>query len=1243
MSEIEKLNDYFEELRKKTLFLYEIANEARKKGYDPKEEVEIPLAKNIAERVEGLISVKVPEIVGKGIPKRIKELEKKYGQLDWRVAMTIAKEVAEGKFFRFENKIKALETGIRVGLAYITLGTVSAPIEGFIELKEKKRRDGKPYLAAYFAGPIRGAGGTAAAVSVLLADYLRFVFGYPKYDPSEEEIKRYQIEIQDYHERVTRLQYYPSPKEIEFLVKNIGIEITGIPTEKKQVSNFKDLQRVETNYIRGGMCLVLAEGLAQKAKKLWKKLGKWGESFGFIEWNWLKEFLELQAEIKAKEGSEKNKEEKNDKKIKPDFTYIKELAAGRPVFGYPLRFGGFRLRYGRCNLSGFAAQGVHPATMEISYKFLATGTQMKTERPGKGTVTMPIDSIEAPIVKLRDGTVKRIEDIKEAEILVKTMQISKILFLGDLLIAYGDFRANGHKLVPAGYNEEWWLQDVLESFDKELKEELLRYLEKKCKENKEINAWKYCRLKEVIEFLEKNHNFEFKNTINKELFNYMKKERFFDILAYYQTNLNDREKRPNRKEAFLISYFTKTPLHPYYTYFWDQIKENDIKTIEELEKDPLFMKNLEKLGSFLKKELKKEELEEFLRLIDLEIEINYSKGTKELLEKICLPHKLKGTKISLYLLEALPLFAIFKVRNKDLEKINNVIPIKIEEKSGTFIGTRMGRPEKAKMKEMKGSPDVLFVVGEEGGKMRNLIEAYKEFGYVEAEVATFLCKKCNKIQIYNRCVYCDSSTERVYFCKNCGYVKGKKEEEKIFCEKCNNELKPYSEQRILVEPYLKTAIKKMELKDYPDLLKGVRGLNSRDKIVERLEKGIACKFAGVKRNKDGTIRFDATQAPITHFRPKDLLYTTIEDLKELGYTHDIYGNPLEKEDQILELKPQDVILPACDKCHYPGADKVGVAITKYLDFLLEKLYEKEAIYNINNPKELIGQLVVGLAPHTSAGIIGRIIGFSNTQTILAHPLWHAAQRRNCDGDETCFMLALDTFLNFSRAYLPDHNGGTMDAPVVVTVKLIPSEVDDEVHEMDIVPIYPKELYLKAKEYSDLDSVKIEVIADRLGKPEEYFGMRATHYSTTLNEANNISAYKVINDMIEKVRRQMDLAEKLISVDEGDAASLIIEKHLYPDIKGNFRKFFVQDYRCVQCNEKFRRIPLIGYCPRCEGNIVFTISEGSVKKYLDVALELIKRYKVKNYVKENLLSLKKAINTVFKGKNEAALLNNWFKK
>ncbi|MEO2154954.1 MAG: LAGLIDADG family homing endonuclease, partial [Nanoarchaeota archaeon] len=1270
--------------------------------------------------------------------------------------------------------------------------------------------------------------------------------------------------------------------------------------------------------------------------------------------------------------------------------------------------------------------------------------------------------------------------------------------------------------IPAGYNEEWWLQDVLETLDNELREELINYLEKKCRENKEVNAWKYCRLKEVIEFLEKNYNFEFKGTINKELFNFLDKERFFDILAYYQINLNDREKRLNRKEALLIALFTNTPLHPYYTFFWDQINEKDLKTIknyfddnkkeDELRKE--IIKKAEELKELInKKEKNNKDFEKIKELIDYftkEIEIIYNNDLKALLEKICLIHKVKGTKIVFNLLEAVPLFFAYEIKEEDLkiaienEKsfvhlVNELLPFKIEEKSGTFIGTRMGRPEKAKMRELKGSPDVLFVVGEQGGKMRNLIEAHKKYGYVEAEVSTFKCKKCGKIQIYRRCVYCDSKTERVYFCKNCGFVKGKIENEKIFCDKCNSELKPYSLQKIPTEPYLKTAIKKINLMDYPDLLKGVRGMSSRDKIVERLEKGIACKLAGVKKNKDGTIRYDATQAPMTHFRPKDLVYTTIEDLKKLGYTHDIYGNPLERDDQILELKPQDVILPACNVCPYPGADEIGVKMTKYMNLLLENLYEIGKIYNVKEPRDLIGQAIVGLAPHTSAGIIGRIIGFSRTQPILAHPMWHAAQRRNCfykdtiiyllkekngkkeliieeigsfienllknkdykeikkekdtiliypkdnyyaisidnekkkttlrkvkyfmkrkeekwvkiklasgkefivtldhnvlvykeksftmkkaieikkndliptlanlpfeknflndkweklvkykkidvknlvnlslkeeegylvinksgkrnkikkeiklnnelmwffgiylaegyihenettyqvvlrnfdekikkkikeiiknlglninfdnegriiissrilvellkelgfgeklknkkvpewiffldneliasflagyidgdgsilvnnpkiyiysankklinqislllvklgiffrltvdkgrygkkllerykelnreskesivyrinitaidkdlflekikdylvakqekaikalqkkakkrisktdkeikiekigdyfiepvlevtitnekefsyslevdsykkiekvvtiqwnivtgqcDGDETCFMLASDAFLNFSRKYLPDHNGGTMDAPIVVTVKLIPSEVDDEVHEMDIVPIYPKQLYLNAKEYKELDSVKIETIGDRLNKPEQYFGMRATHYSTTLNEANPISAYKVINDMVEKVKLQMDLAEKLVSVDEGDAASLVIEKHLYPDIKGNFRKFFTQDYRCVQCNEKYRRIPLIGYCPKCGGNIVFTISEGSVKKYLDIALELANKYNVKDYVKENLLSLKKAIDTVFKGKSEATSLNKWFK-
>ena len=63
--------DYFDRLEAETHHLYEIANEARSKGLDVETTTEVPLAKDLAERVEGLVG---PE----GVAKRIKELRKIY-------------------------------------------------------------------------------------------------------------------------------------------------------------------------------------------------------------------------------------------------------------------------------------------------------------------------------------------------------------------------------------------------------------------------------------------------------------------------------------------------------------------------------------------------------------------------------------------------------------------------------------------------------------------------------------------------------------------------------------------------------------------------------------------------------------------------------------------------------------------------------------------------------------------------------------------------------------------------------------------------------------------------------------------------------------------------------------------------------------------------------------------------------------------------------------------------------------
>ncbi len=448
------MKNYLKEIESKLKIAYALATKAREKGYDPEPRVDMPLVSNMAERVEGLISVAAPQIVGSGVSKRIKQLEEKFGNLDWRVGLTISLEVAREKFCKFKDKKEAMEMGIRTGIAYLTSGVVASPLEGFVQLRLRKRKDGKEYFAVSYAGPIRSAGGTAAAVSVMIADYVRKNMGYEPYDPSEDEVNRMVSELYDYHDRIINLQYLPSEEEIKFLTQHIPVQIDGEPSEKVEVSNYKDLERIETNIIRNGVCLVLGEGVAQKAPKLWKQISKWGKDFGLDEWFFMEDFIKLQKKIKAKDkhgDAEKPK-------VTPDYTFIKDIVAGRPVFTHPMRDGGFRLRYGRARTSGYSSCCLHPATMFIMNQYLATGTQLKMERPGKGTAITVCNTIEGPIVKLEGGSVVQISSLKKAKEYKK--DIIEILFIGDILINYGDFFNRAHMLVPPGYCPEWWVQEL---------------------------------------------------------------------------------------------------------------------------------------------------------------------------------------------------------------------------------------------------------------------------------------------------------------------------------------------------------------------------------------------------------------------------------------------------------------------------------------------------------------------------------------------------------------------------------------------------------------------------------------------------------------------------------------------------------------------------------------------------------------------------------------------------------------
>ena len=1148
---------YFNQITQEIHRLHSLVDSLKKKGLDPVAHVEIPIAKNMAERVEGLISVVAPQIKNCGMVSRIQELEEVYGKLDWRVALTIAEEIAHQKYCSFDNKEQAMEMGIRVGIAYVTNGVVASPLEGFTHLKIKQRQDGKEYVALYFSGPIRSAGGTGASVSVIIGDYVKKKMGYDSYDPTELELKRTSIELADYHEKVTNLQYFPTSDEIEFMVKHLHIQVDGDPSEKFDVSNYKDLPRIETNKIRNGVCLVIGEGLCQKAPKLWKQLSKWGKEFDLEHWSFLEEFLDLQKKIKSR-GQTLESKEGHAAKIKPDYTFIKDIVAGRPVLTHPLRTGGFRLRYGRARNTGLSSMAIHPATMVVLDDYIGVGTQIKVERPSKGSALSLCDSLEGPLVRLHDGSVLFLDTYEKAK--EYASRIVEVLFLGDLLINYGDFINRAHVLVPPGYCEEWWLR------------ELERSLEGK-------------DLKNICEHLGVADDF------------------FPPLFKNFMTPVSF-------EEAKSISSYLKIPLHPRWTYHWKDITPEQVKRL---------------VGWMRKGALSKTKI--VLPLSYGEASDIRDMSPKRILELLGVPHLVVAKEHAVVekddaqaLLLSLHSLAfdesVYENKNDGLEFVNAIAEVSLRDKSGMFIGARMGRPEKAKLRKLTGSPQTLFPVGKEGGRMRSFQSALEK-GYIESDFPLRFCSFCKKENIYPYCIACMKPTI------------------------VQDEEHSFSRRRLPFKEYFSHALHLSKLPYAPELIKGVRGTSNEDHTPENFIKGVLRAKHRIYVNKDGTVRYDATELSITHFRPLEI-GTAVATLKKLGYEKDIHGKVLERDDQLLELKCQDVILPGCVDSMDEGSDYVMFRVAQFIDDLLEYFYRERRFYNLKKKEDLVGHLVMALAPHISAGTVCRIIGFSNTQGFYASPLLHCAVRRDCDGDEVAFMLLMDAFLNFSRKYLPAHRGATQDAPLVVSSSLIPSEVDDMVFDMDITDKYPLEFYQACLEYKMPWEVRLKQVKDVLGTEQQYEGWGFTHDTSDINKGVVCSAYKRLPSMQEKVFGQIQIAEKLRAVDAVDVARLIIERHFIRDIRGNLRKFSMQEFRCVGCNEKYRRPPLIGTCLKCGGRIIFTIAEGSVVKYLEPSLSLAEKFNLPPYLRLCLDLTKMRIESAFgKEKERQEGLGKWF--
>ena len=442
-----------------------------------------------------------------------------------------------------------------------------------------------------------------------------------------------------------------------------------------------------------------------------------------------------------------------------------------------------------------------------------------------------------------------------------------------------------------------------------------------------------------------------------------------------------------------------------------------------------------------------------------------------------------------------------------LEFISKTSGVEIRAKFASSIAVRVGRPEKAAERKMKPPVHVLFPIGTKGGATRDILRAAKDESFY-AEIANRFCNNCKLPSIGTRCRNCYALTPIRNLCVVC--------REEITdginnnrCYRCGKDGKTYSP----VNYSLKTAVEEAQRKlgiVAGEPLKGVKGLMSKHKAAELLEKGILRQKFDLYSFKDGTIRFDATNEPLTHFKPEWTI-TSIQKLKELGYTRDYLGREIVSADQLVELLMQDVVLPLDCAKHL-------LNVANFIDEELVKLYGLEPFYNSFSVEDLIGHLIVGLAPHTSVGIIGRIIGFTNSQVCLAHPVWHSAKRRDCDGDADSIMLLADAFLNFSYDFLPDKIGGLMDAPLLIQPIVLPNEVQRQAHNIDVTSVYPLEFYeatLKQAKAGDLVN-KIEIIRNRLGNEDQFFGYGFTHSTCLLTTNIQRSAYSTLNSMDEKL-------------------------------------------------------------------------------------------------------------------------------
>jgi DNA polymerase II large subunit len=345
---------------------------------------------------------------------------------------------------------------------------------------------------------------------------------------------------------------------------------------------------------------------------------------------------------------------------------------------------------------------------------------------------------------------------------------------------------------------------------------------------------------------------------------------------------------------------------------------------------------------------------------------------------------------------------------------------------------------------------------------------------------------------------------------------------------------------------------------------------------------------GLTVHKDGIIHLSVPNAPLSQFKAKEIK-TSLTTLQDFGYYYDCNGAALQNNNQLINLKPTDVIL----------SEKLIPDLLNTYKFIKEELSligkELGSIKNIDQ-NDLLGELIIGINNNFSVGVPGRIIGFTEALVCFAQSAWHASKGSRCSGsDSDSIILAWDCILNFHPKHLLPKIGIFRGVPLFIQSIPIKEEFQSTFLNLSIDGSIPPYLQIKKRRTQRGNFLKL------LSKYEnnfslQYLSLKPTISYTTsainLGTLSNI-LYKVDNLSI-KLHSILKLTKKLAGVNTTYLLSHYYQKYLVGDLLKILDDWVEGIFYCDDCHKTIT-IDFFEQCPFCNGKVRNKVNVERIKE------------------------------------------------